>query len=100
MASSVEQLTSYFAACGMLDALAAQTAKGKLALPAQTLFQANRLAERGLSEKQALLAFQVAKDGAKLGGEAKNYAVQAVVDGRLKSPDQVAGALAAVAGLC
>lgn len=89
----VEQLTTYLMSCGLAETRAAEVSKSKMAAPARTLFQANQLESKGLNDKAALLALQIAKDAGKLGATEQNYAVAAVVEGRLKSSDQVGAAL-------
>ena len=88
---SVEDLAVYFAACGLTATRAQDSAKSKQANSINALFRANSLETKGLTDKQALLATQIARDGGKLGEEERKFAVEAVVDGKLKSSDQVIG---------
>lgn len=89
--ASIEELTAYFATCGLSPARAAEGAKSKQAPLINALFRLNSLETKGLSDKQAQLASQVARDGAKLKEEERKYVLEAVIDGKLKAADQVTG---------
>lgn len=89
--STVEDLAAYFASCGLASNRALDSAKSKQASTINALFRSNSLETKGLSDKQALLASQVARDGGKLGETERAVVVDAVVDGKLKSSDQVLG---------
>jgi glutaminyl-tRNA synthetase len=90
-AVDVEELTAYFEQCGLAPKAANETARGKQAQNAKALFTANKLETRNLDNKQALFAFQLVKDGAKLSDESKAYVIEAILDQRLKGSDQVTG---------
>ena len=89
--STPEELAAYFTLCGLSETRAADSAKSKQANLINALFRSNSLETKGLSDKQALLASQIARDGAKLAEEERKYVVEAVVEGKLKSSDQVIG---------
>lgn len=92
-AADIEQLAAYFEQCGLAPTAANETARGKQANSAKALFSANKLETKQVSTKQGLLALQIAKDGQKLTDESKTYVLDAVLDNRLKAPDQVTGEL-------
>ena len=91
LSAELEALSIYFQQCGLAPTASVETVRGKTCKSAQALFTANELEKKDLNSKQALFALQVAKDGAKLSEESKAYSVSAIVDGRLKSADQVSG---------
>lgn len=91
LSPELEALAEYFQKCGLAPTASVETVRGKAKGAAQALFTANKLEDKQLNNKQGLFALQVAKDGSKLTEESRNYAVEAIVDGRLKSPDQVTG---------
>lgn len=90
--AEIEQLCAYFQSAGVSATRSLEVAKNpKTSAAAHALFTSNKIEDKGLSEKQSLLVLQVAKDGAKLSEDDRNYIVAAVVDGRLKGADQVTG---------
>lgn len=91
LSAELEALAEYFQQCGLAPTASVETVRGKSKGAAQALFTANKLEDKHLNNKQGLFALQVAKDGAKLSEESRNYAVEAIVDGRLKAADQVSG---------
>ena len=55
------------------------------------LIDRNKLTTKGLEEKQGNLILQIAIQGTKLEADERDYIVKSVVEGRLKTSDQVAG---------
>ncbi|KAK4698430.1 glutaminyl-tRNA synthetase, partial [Phenoliferia sp. Uapishka_3] len=93
-AEAISELCSYFQSAGLSETRALEIAKNAKTSPAAaTLFKANKIEEKGLSDKQGMMILQIAKDGAKLTEEQRNFIVAAVVDGRFKGADQVTAAL-------
>lgn len=91
-AEEIQALADYFQQCGLAPARAAEACKNlKAAVAAHALFLANHIETAGLSDKQILVLLQVPKEGAALTDEGRNYIVQAIVAGRIKSLDQVSG---------
>jgi glutaminyl-tRNA synthetase len=81
-----------FKSIGLTQAKAAEAAKSaKSAALLQGLIERHSLAGR-VDEKQAGLVAALAVQGAKIGEDERGYVVDAIVDGRLKSTDQVNGA--------
>jgi glutaminyl-tRNA synthetase len=91
LSPELEALCAFFKSCGLSAVRSEETVRGKIAAAAKALFSVNQLDTKNLSDKQGLFALQVAKDGGKLSEESRNYAIEAIVDGRLKTPDQVTG---------
>jgi glutaminyl-tRNA synthetase len=88
----VIELIRYFTSCGLNSNRSVELCKNvKVAIAAQSLFRLNQLERASLSEKQALILLQLSKDGGKVGEEERNYVVKAIVDERIKSPEQVPG---------
>jgi glutaminyl-tRNA synthetase len=69
---------------------AAKSAKGAALL--QDLIERHALTGGRVDEKQAGLVAALAVQGAKVGEDERGYVVHAIIDGRLKSTDQVNGA--------
>lgn len=90
MTLSVEELTAYFQSCGFSEMRAVESAKGKAGAQAHAFFVANELEKKGTTDKQGHFALAIAKE-VKLGEAERSYALEAVVDGRLKAVDQVTG---------
>lgn len=86
----MEALAAYFRACGISETKSLEAAKGKSSAVAYAFLSANEVDKLALSDKQGPFAFTIAtaKD---LDEAEKKYALDAVVDGRLKATDQVAG---------
>lgn len=88
--AQMEELVAFFRACGISETKSLEAAKGKSSAAAHAFLSANEVDKKALSDKQGPFAFTIAT--AKDVGEAeKRYALGAVVDGRLKATDQVAG---------
>ena len=84
-----------FKSIGLTQAKAAEAAKSaKSAALLQGLIERYSLTGR-VDEKQAGLIAALAVQGAKIGEDERGYVVDAIVDGRLKSTDQVNGASSA-----
>lgn len=93
-ADEINALTQYFTSCGLSSVRATELcANPKQAKPAAVLFRAHHLETVGLNDKQASLVVQVSKDGGKIGEQEKDYTVRAIVEGRIKSGEQVLGML-------
>lgn len=81
-----------FKSIGLTQAKAAEAAKSaKSAALLQGLIERHSLTGR-VDEKQAGLIAALAVQGAKIGEDERGYVVDAIIDGRLKSTDQVNGA--------
>lgn len=81
-----------FKSIGLTQAKAAEAAKSaKSAALLQGLIERHSLPGR-VDEKQAGLIAALAVQGAKIGEDERGYVVDAIIDGRLKSTDQVNGA--------
>ena len=80
-----------FKSIGLTQAKAAEAAKSaKSAALLQDLIERHSLAGR-VDEKQAGLVAALAVQGAKIGEDERGYVINAVIDGRLKSTDQLNG---------
>ena len=81
-----------FKSIGLTQAKAAEAAKSaKSAALLQGLIERHSLTGR-VDEKQAGLIAALAVQGTKIGEDERGYVVDAIIDGRLKSTDQVNGA--------
>jgi glutaminyl-tRNA synthetase len=81
-----------FKSIGLTQAKAAEAAKSaKSAELLQGLIERYSLTGR-VDEKQAGLVAALAVQGTKIGEDERGYVVNAIIDGRLKSTDQVNGA--------
>ena len=81
-----------FKSIGLTQAKAAEAAKSaKSAALLQGLIERHSLKGR-VDEKQAGLIAALAVQGTKIGEDERGYVVDAIIDGRLKSTDQVNGA--------
>lgn len=79
-------------AIGFTEAKATETCKNaKNAAALRDLIQQNNLAERSLDDKKGSLLNHLAVQGSSLENTGRSYIVEAVLDGRLKSTDQVTG---------
>ncbi|THH16439.1 hypothetical protein EW146_g4195 [Bondarzewia mesenterica] len=79
-----------FKSIGLTQSKAAEAAKSaKSAAVLRGLIEAHGLARKGLDDKQAGLVAALAVQGGKIGDEERAYVLGAVLDGRLKSVDQV-----------
>src|SRR5712691_1985199 len=81
-----------FKSIGLTQAKASEAAKSaKSAALLQDLIERHALTGGRIDEKQAGLVAALAVQGAKIGEDERGYVVDAIVDGRLKSTDQVNG---------
>lgn len=86
------EIIELFKSIGLTQSKAAEAAKSpKSAVVLKEIIEKNKLAEKQIEEKQAVLLANLAVQGSKLGEHAREYAVEAILDGRLKSTDQVSG---------
>jgi glutaminyl-tRNA synthetase len=82
-----------FISIGLTRAKASEAAKSaKSAALLQGLIERHALTGGRIDEKQAGLVAALAVQGAKIGDDEQGYVVNAIIDGRLKSTDQVNGA--------
>jgi glutaminyl-tRNA synthetase len=82
-----------FKSIGLTQAKASEAAKSaKSATLLQGLIERHALTGGRIDEKQAGLVAALAVQGAKIGEDERDYVVNAIIDGRLKSTDQVNGA--------
>jgi hypothetical protein len=82
-----------FKSIGLSQAKASEAAKSaKSAALLQGLIERHTLTGGRIDEKQAGLVAALAVQGAKIGEDEQGYVVHAIIDGRLKSTDQVNGA--------
>lgn len=86
------ELIELFKSIGLTQAKAAEAAKSpKSAAALKDIIEKKQLAGQSLDEKTSVLLASVAVASSKLGEGEREYAVDAVLDGRLKSTDQVSG---------
>ena len=86
------ELVELFKSIGLTQSKAAEAAKSpKSATTLKDIIEKKQLAGKNLDEKTAVLLAAVAVQGSKLGEDERGYAVDAILDGRLKSTDQVSG---------
>ena len=91
-APETAELIELFKKIGLTQAKAAEAAKSaKSASTLKSIIETHDLVSKSLDEKQAVLLAALAVQGSKLGEGERSYAVAAVLDGRLKTTDQVAG---------
>ncbi|KAG9100529.1 hypothetical protein FRC07_010401, partial [Ceratobasidium sp. 392] len=88
---AVAELISLFQSIGLSPPKATEAARSKSAPSLKDLIQTHNLDTKSLDEKQALSIQSVA--GTKLGPAEKAYAVDAIIDRRIKSPEQLSAAL-------
>jgi glutaminyl-tRNA synthetase len=89
----IAALISLFRNTGLSQAKAVETAKSsKNATALKEIITTNNLADRSMDDKKLSLVSGLAVQGGKLGAAQKSYIVDAIVDGRLKSAEQVNGA--------
>jgi glutaminyl-tRNA synthetase len=82
-----------FKSIGLTQAKAAEAAKSaKSAALLQCLIERHKLTGGRIDEKQAGLVAALAVQSAKIGEDERGYIVDAIIDGRLKTTDQVNGA--------
>ena len=86
------ELIELFKSIGLTQSKAAEAAKSlKSAAVLKEIIETNKLSEKQIEEKQAVLLASLAVQGSKLGEREREYAVEAILDGRLKTTDQVSG---------
>ncbi|KAI0729306.1 glutaminyl-tRNA synthetase [Fomitopsis betulina] len=87
------EIIALFKTIGLTQPKAAEAAKSpKSAAVLKEIIETNKLAEKHIEEKQAVLLASFAVQGSKLGDREREYAVEAILDGRLKTTDQVSAA--------
>jgi len=93
---TLPETTAYidlFKSIGLTQAKASEAAKNaKSAALLQGLIERHVLTGGHIDEKQAGLVAALAVQGAKIGEDERDHVVDAIIDGRLKSTDQVNGA--------
>ncbi len=86
------ELIELFKSIGLTQSKAAEAAKSpKSAATLKDIIEKKQLAGKDLDEKTSVLLAAVAVQSSKLGDAERGYAVDAILDGRLKSTDQVSG---------
>ena len=92
-AEEIDALAVKFEAIGLNQAKAKDAAKSpKIAEPLKHLVETFKLSERSVNDKQASLLVHFAPPSSKLAGDQeRGYIVDKIVDGKLKSTDQVNG---------
>ncbi|KAI5124954.1 hypothetical protein M0805_007381 [Coniferiporia weirii] len=90
----VLKLIDLFQAIGFTRAKATETAKStKNASALRDIIVDNNLSEKHVDDKKASLVSALAVQGSKLENLEKSYIVEAILDGRLKSAEQVSAAI-------
>ncbi|KAI0722233.1 glutaminyl-tRNA synthetase [Cerioporus squamosus] len=93
-APETAELIELFKKIGLTQSKAAEAAKSpKSATTLKGIIESHDLVNKNLDEKQAVLLAALAVQGSKLGDAERSYAVSAILDGRLKTTDQVAEAV-------
>ncbi|KAI0751547.1 glutaminyl-tRNA synthetase [Daedaleopsis nitida] len=93
-ASDTAELIELFKKIGLTQAKAAEAAKSpKSAGTLKSIIETHDLTSKSLDDKQAVLLAVLAVQGSKLGDGERSYAVDAILDGRLKTTDQVGEAV-------
>ena len=89
----IDRLAAKFATIGLNQAKAKDAAKSpKIAEPLKDLVETFKLSERSVGDKQASLLVHFAPPSSKLAGDQeRGYIVDKIIDGKLKSTDQVNG---------
>jgi glutaminyl-tRNA synthetase len=88
---AVAELISLFQSIGLSPPKATEAARAKSAPALKDIIRTHDLSTKSLDEKQALFISSVATQGAKLGPAEKRYLIDAIVDRRLKSGEQLSG---------
>jgi len=89
---AVVELVTLFKQIGLPDAKATDAARTpKNASALKDLIIANDLTSKNVDEKKAPLLVALSISGSKLGPEERAYAANAIVDGKLKTTDQLNG---------
>ncbi|OSC98990.1 glutaminyl-tRNA synthetase [Trametes coccinea BRFM310] len=92
-APETAELIELFKKIGLTQNKAAEAAKSpKSATTLRGIIESHDLANKNIDEKQAVLLAALAVQGSKLGEAERSYAVNAILDGRLKTTDQVSEA--------
>ncbi|KAI0663222.1 glutaminyl-tRNA synthetase [Cubamyces menziesii] len=92
-APETAELIELFKKIGLTQSKAAEAAKSpKSASTLRNIIESHDLVDKQLDEKQAVLLAALAVQGSKLGEAERSYAVNAILDGRLKTTDQVSEA--------
>ncbi|KAI0650231.1 glutaminyl-tRNA synthetase [Trametes meyenii] len=87
------ELFELFKKIGLTQNKAAEAAKSpKSASTLRSIIESHDLISKDLDEKQAVLLAALAVQGSKLGEAERSYGVNAILDGRLKTTDQVSEA--------
>lgn len=90
--AEVAELIDLFKSIGLTQSKAAEAAKSpKSAATLKDIIEKKQLVGKDLDEKTGVLLAAVAVQSSKLGEAERQYAVDAILDGRLKSTDQVSG---------
>ncbi|TFK82061.1 glutaminyl-tRNA synthetase [Polyporus arcularius HHB13444] len=93
-APETAELIDLFKKIGLTQSKAAEAAKSpKSATTLKGIIESHDLVNKNLDEKQAVLLATLAVQGSKLGDAERSYAVSAILDGKLKTTDQVAEAV-------
>ncbi|KAI0774072.1 glutaminyl-tRNA synthetase [Fomes fomentarius] len=93
-APETAELIELFKKIGLTQAKAAEAAKStKSASTLKGIIESHDLVNKNLDEKQAVLLAALAVQGSKLGDGERAYAVAAILDGRMKTTDQVGEAV-------
>ena len=89
----VDALAAMFETIGLNQAKAKDAAKSpKIAEPLKHLVETFELSERSVNDKQASLFVYFAPPSSKLAGDQeREYIIDRIIDGKLKSTDQVNG---------
>ena len=91
-APETAELIELFKKIGLTQSKAAEAAKSaKSASVLKEIIEKKDLAGKSLDEKAGVLLAALAVQGSKLDEFERQYAVDAILDGRLKSTDQVSG---------
>ncbi len=94
ISAETAELIELFKSIGLTQSKAAEAAKNpKSASTLKDIIEKKNLSTQDLDEKSGVLLAAFAVQGSKLGGDEQEYAVDAILDGRLKSTDQVSGVL-------
>lgn len=92
--ASIAGLVELFKSIGLSEPKAKEATRSpKNAASLKELIERNRLAERSLDEKQASLIWTFSSQSGKVEPAEESYVVDAVVDGKLKTVEQVSGVL-------
>ncbi|GBE80034.1 Probable glutamine--tRNA [Sparassis crispa] len=87
-------LVELFKSIGLTQSKAAEAAKSsKSAATLKEIIEIHAVTEKRLEEKQAVLLASLAVQSSKLEAGERGYGVDAILDGRLKSTDQVSAAI-------